>query len=338
MTRRRTRSWVDLVIGWIDRVPGPAWLVYAALVVLSVVASVIPRLLDGAVIDALTVSFAALTVTPFALLHATERASRRALAEFRPALGALEPEYDELELRLTTTSAATAIMSVVLGIAIVTAGILSVRGGWGVASENSVLTNAVTIGQEVILNAALLTFLLHQIRVVRTITRIHRDATGIVLWNVRPNRAFARVTVLTAIAIVVLYVTAAVGSALTSDNPAIAAVLAILALAIATLAFAGPLVGMRRRLVGERERQLGETDRVFEEVATRLRADVDAGDFEAAARLDGVVSALAGERERLRKVPTWPWSADTLRAFLTSLGVPVALWLVTTLLGRLLFP
>lgn len=338
MTRRRARSWVDVVIGWIDRIPGPPWAVYAALVVLSVVASVIPRLLDGALIDGLTIAFAALTFTPFAVLHATAHASRRALAEFRPALGALEPDYDELERRLATTSAAAAIVSIVLSAAIVTGGAVSVRGGWGIAPENSVLTNAVTIVQEVILNAALLTFLLHQVGVVRTITRIHRDATGIVLWDVRPHRAFARVTVLTAIAIVVLYVTAAVGSALTSDNPAIAAGLGVVALAIATVAFAGPLAGMRRRLVRERDRQLGETDRAFEAVATRLRAGVDAGDFDDAARVEGVVSALAGERARLRTVSTWPWSADTLRAFLTSLGVPIALWLVTTLLGRLLFP
>jgi hypothetical protein len=338
MTRRRARSWVDVVIGWFDRVPGPAWVVYAVLIVLSVVVNVIPRLLDGAVIDALTIGFAALTFTPFAVLHATANASRRALAEFRPALGALEPHYDDLERQLSTTSPANAIVSTVLGVVIVTSGALSVRGGWGIAPENSVATNAVTAVQEVILNAALLTFLLHQVHAVRTISRIHREATNIVLWNVRPHTAFARVTVLASIAIVVLYVTAAVGSVLSTDSPALAAVLAALTLAIATVAFAGPLVGMRRRLVRERERQLGETDRVFEEVAARLRADVDAGDLEAAARLDGVVSSLVSERERLRKVSTWPWSADTLRAFLTSLGVPIVLWFVTTVLGRLLFP
>jgi hypothetical protein len=30
-------------------------------------------------------------------------------------------------------------------------------------------------------------------------------------------------------------------------------------------------------------------------------------------------------------------SADTLRAFLTSLGIPILLWLLTSFLGRVLF-
>src|SRR5690349_2635009 len=120
MTRRRTRSWVDIVIGWIDRLPGPAWIAYTALVIISVATSVVTRLIDGAVIDTLTIAFAALTFTPFAVLHATADASRRALAEFRPALGELETQYDDLERRLATTSAATAIVSALIGASIVT--------------------------------------------------------------------------------------------------------------------------------------------------------------------------------------------------------------------------
>jgi hypothetical protein len=212
-----------------------------------------------------------------------------------------------------------------------------VDGGWGVDASNSVLTNVVTFSQEVLLNAGLSTFLLHEIGRVRTITRIHREATAIELWNVRPHNAFARVTVLAAILIILFYVSAAISSALSTRNSVIAAVLAGLALIIATVVFIGPLIGMRQRLVREKEKQLGETDRAFEVVATRLRADVAAGDLAHAAGLNDVISGLVAERERLKKVSAWPWSADTLRAFLTSLGVPIVLWLVTSLLGRLLF-
>ena len=50
------------------------------------------------------------------------------------------------------------------------------------------------------------------------------------------------------------------------------------------------------------------------------------------------MAALAADRDRLRRVSTWPWSADTLRAFLTSLAIPILLWFLTSFLGRLLFP
>lgn len=337
-TRRRARSWVDAVTALIERLPGPPWVAYAILVVVPVAATVILRLLDGVYIDALIVTFAALTFTPFAVTFYVNRAAKRALADFRPALGELEPEYDDLEWKLSNASFATGIAGAVIGIGIVTGGNLTVDGGWGVSADNSLATNIVTLATQYILNTSLVTYLLHQVGNLRTITRIHRDATNIQLWNVRPHNAFARVTVLGAIGITVPYVTAAIFSALFAANSVIAIVIIVAALAIATLLFVGPLVGMRRRLVDEKERQLSETDRVFEEVAANLRKDLDAGKVAGAATYESAMAALGADRDRLRRVSTWPWSADTLRAFLTSLAIPILLWLLTSFLGRVLFP
>ena len=335
--RRRLRSWVDVVSDLIDRLPGPPWAVHIILAVVSVAATVILRLLDGVVINPLTIAYAALTFTPLAMTFYINRAAKRALADFRPALGELEPEYDELERRLATTSAATGIVGAVIGIGIVTIGNLTADGAWGVSPENSLATNVVILATQFILNASLMTFLLHQVGNLRTIVRIHREATNIQLWNVRPHNAFARVTVLAAIAITVPYVTASVFSALFSENAVVTILIVIAALGLATLLFVGPLTGMRRRLVREKELQLSATDRVFEVAAARLRTDLDAGELASAAGLQSAMGALGIERDRLKRVSTWPWSADTMRAFLTSLGIPIVLWLVTSALGRLLF-
>ena len=79
-TGRRARSWVDAVVALIDRLPGPPWVAYAILVVLSVAATVILRLLDGVYINPLVIVYAALTFTPFAVAHYINQAARRALA------------------------------------------------------------------------------------------------------------------------------------------------------------------------------------------------------------------------------------------------------------------
>ena len=47
MPTRRARSWVDAVTALIDRLPGPPWVTYLVLVVLSTAATVWLRLLDG---------------------------------------------------------------------------------------------------------------------------------------------------------------------------------------------------------------------------------------------------------------------------------------------------
>jgi hypothetical protein len=335
--RRRVRSWVDTVLALVDRLPGPPWATYAVLIVLSIAVTIGLRLLAGAPIDALMIVFAGLSFTPFAIMQYINRAAKAALEDFRPALGDLDSEYPEFERQLTTTSFATGVVGAAVGIGIVIAGTLTVGGAWGVTADNWVVTNIVTIFLQLALNTGLVTFLLHEVGHLRTITRIHRNATNIQLWNVRTHNAFARVTVLTAIAITVTYGTAALFSALSSANPVIAIVIVVVALGLATLLFVGPLTGMRRRLLREKELQLSETDRAFEIVAARLRKDVDAGDMAAGSELESLMSALSIERDRLRKVSTWPWSADTLRAFVTSLGVPVLLWFLTTALGRVLF-
>lgn len=328
---------MDAVIAWVDRLPGPPWATYAVLTALSIAAVVVLRMIDHAAIEPVAIVYAGLTFTPFAFMHAINRAARAALADFRPALGDLESEYPRLERQLTTTSFATGLVGAAIGVGIVAAGVLSAGNAWGVAPDNMLITNVVGVGLLVILNAGVTTFFLHEFGHLRAITRIHRLATGIALWDARSHRAFSRVTAMAAIAITVPYVSAALLSALSDTQPIVATSAVIVSLALATVLFAGPLLGMRRRLRREKEELLGATDRSFEQVATALRTRIDGRDFAGAAELESVLGGLAIERERLKKVSTWPWSADTLRAFLTSLGLPVLLWFVTTVLGRLLF-
>lgn len=335
--RRRPRSWMDAVIALIDRFPGPPWAAYVVLVALSTGISMGVRLLEGSPIDGLAVLFAGLTFTPFAVMLYINRAAREALEDFRPALGELEPEYASFERRLTTTSVWAGILGAVIGVGIALVGVFTAEGGWGVTPTNGLATNIVSGILLLIFNAGVTTLVVHELGHLRAISRIHREATNIQLWNVRPQNAFARLSAAAAVAITLPYGTAALLSALIDRNGLFAGVLVAVLVVFATLLFVGPLVGMRRRLVREKEEQLSENDRSSEVVAEQLRSDVDAGKFTDAAGLEGVLSALATERERLRKASTWPWNADTLRAFLTSLGVPVVLWLVTTLLGRLLF-
>ena len=107
------------------------------------------------------------------------RAATRALAEFLSALAELDPEYVDLEWKLSNASFATGIVGAVIGIGIVTGGNLTVDGGRGVSADNSLATNVVTLATQYILNTSLVTYLLHQVGNLRTITRIHRDATDI---------------------------------------------------------------------------------------------------------------------------------------------------------------
>ena len=65
-----------------------------------------------------------------------------------------------------------------------------------------------------------------------------------------------------------------------------------------------------------------------------LRADCRATDRVDA--LDRTISALRHERELLAKLPTWPWSAGTIRGFGSALLLPIAVFLVQRFLTQAL--
>ena len=96
--RRPAGSWPDAVISLVDRLPGAPWLTYALVTLVAISVFVGQRLVDGIEINPVTVGYIELTVLPLAGMHYANRSAARALDDFRPALGELEPEYDTLPL------------------------------------------------------------------------------------------------------------------------------------------------------------------------------------------------------------------------------------------------
>lgn len=51
-------------------------------------------------------------------------------------------------------------------------------------------------------------------------------------------------------------------------------------------------------------------------------------------RLATAQTALISQRDLIGRLSTWPWSTGTIRGFATTLLIPVAIWLITRLLDR----
>ena len=47
------------------------------------------------------------------------------------------------------------------------------------------------------------------------------------------------------------------------------------------------------------------------------------------------VSGVATTREQISRLPTWPWSPEVLRGFITALLLPILIWVVTRQLGQI---
>jgi hypothetical protein len=334
------RSWVDLLIAAIERLPGPAWVFYLGVSIAFAVASVGLRWLDGTekpgVLHPDTIVWALLTIYGLAFVHLLQGTARRALAAFRPALGALDSQYTELERRLTTMSPVVAAVVVFAGIAIQIVGSSTSPSGWGITAHSSLLTNVFTYVQEGLLGIFLVVFLIRAVGQFRLIARIHRDATNINLYESEPHNAFSRLTFATSVSITVPYAIADIITASSSPYGVSPFELLLLlsAIFISVAIFILPLNGMHRHLVRLKNRAIVDSDLRFESAASALHSSVDAGRYDQIDSINKALLSLVIENDKLKKVSTWPWRAETLRGFLSSIALPIVLWLITTLLGR----
>ena len=338
------RSWVDRLVDWIARIPGPAWLFYGGVTIALVVLGHGLRWLDGSIpygeFDALRFANDALVVYPLALLHYLNATARSALQAFRPALGTLESQLHLLQRGLTRVSQRVLLTSGSIGIVLAVLSLLADPAGWGItadASAASRITAAIQVTFEFLMFGVMVAHVIHQLRIV---SRIHREASGVSLYERGAQRAFSNLTVRAAIGLVapvyfysflVLLTEGTLGS-MSAVDAVMVAVLMLLSAAVFIL----PLNGMHRRLQDERSRLIQEVDWRLEATARRLHAVVDSGAFAKTRDLAVTLSALKDEKHQLSAVSTWPWENATLRGFLSSIGLPVLLWLITRYLGRLL--
>jgi len=336
---RARRSWVDALTAVVERLPVPPWLVYLPLALLLGGTSVALRWADGSYpfpqLAPITTVFACAGAYVLGVVHYLDRAARRALAEFRPALGTLEPRYAELERRLTTMPPWQALLAIGLGAIPPVAGHLG--GGWGITQQTSLATNLYTVAVQLLLNVLVAVFFMRVARQLATIVRIHREADGIRLSDPVAHSAFSRYTFRAAVLIAIPYALVEVAAGLLNESTVVELVLLALALLLSVAVFVLPLRGMHARLVTLKQRQLDAIEQAFDRAGAELTAAVGAGagprELRAASE---AVTALGVARERVRHLSAWPWSPQALRGFLSSIAVPVALWLATPVLEGML--
>ena len=175
--------------------------------------------------------------------------------------------------------------------------------------------------------------IVHTIRQLRLISRLSGLARNVDIFKPAPINAFSRLTAVTAsgiLAFVVLFV-------LTNPDQPLAFIgqeLAMTGLAVAC--FVLPLRVMHNRLITEKAILVAAGQDRLKTVLGRLHVAVDANDLSNADQLEKTLSSVLAERDVLAKLPTWPWSAVTFRGFASALLVPVVIFVITQLIGRLL--
>jgi hypothetical protein len=331
-------SWIDRLTQWITRIPGPSWLFYIAALLAFALLNNAVFWLDGSLatgsFDRVGILDSFFIVFPLALYHHLSLVADRSFQEFRPVLTSSDAELRILEYRLTRLPRRPGWLAVVVGTVL---GIVSVQSDPAVYRLDVTSTLLPVVYQHVGQISVIvvgLALIIQTIRQLRLVIGLHRQASGIDLFQLGPVHAFASLTARAGIGLLIFLVfnTLLELSNITAAPLSAVAVVGSLAVAVFVL----PLLGMRNRLKAEKARLLSATNEAIKVTIGRVHGQVNADDYENIAGLNTAMSALVVERDIINGISIWPWDASTLRGFATTLLLPIFLWLVTRILERLI--
>jgi hypothetical protein len=334
------RSWLDILIDWVDGLPGPAGLAYLIALIPALVLLGIPEWLSGGQVGEISPTqavWALALVGPVWLIHYLDGVARGALATFAPTLGADRSTLATLEYELTVIPARPALLLLLFSALRTTEAFVLQPASEGLDGQ----TPAALIIRwplEVVVTGLVLVLLYHTVRQLRLVARIHAMAPRVNLFRPVPLYAFSRLTSRTAIGLAALIIPFGVNLSLATSALDYLSTFTLYALILGTavLAFVSPLVGMHRRMDLEKKRLQTEVGTRIEILIDDLHASVDRRDLAGADGQNKTLTSLIAERELLRRLSTWPWQAGTAGAVLSAVMLPIGLWLVTRLLGNVI--
>jgi hypothetical protein len=96
------------------------------------------------------------------------------------------------------------------------------------------------------------------------------------------------------------------------------------------------LWGIHDRLVAEKAMLVRDVERRTSEVAAELYERVDGRDLSAMSSINDSLSGLTLLRQRIDRLPTWPWPPQVLRGFVSALLLPIVIFVLTRVISVIL--
>ena len=173
----------------------------------------------------------------------------------------------------------------------------------------------------------------HIARQLGLVARIHREAQAIDPFDRVPVYAFSSLTVRAGLAYVIsgLYALTVQGSFQEGNLVALPVLAVTFGAGIAC--FVLPLWGIHERLGREKEALLRDVEARMGRLGEEMYRRIDAGQFDGTKVVSEALAGVGALRERISRLPTWPWPPNLMRGFISALLLPVVVYIVSRLIG-----
>jgi hypothetical protein len=171
---------------------------------------------------------------------------------------------------------------------------------------------------------------------LRQVARIQGEATNVDPFDRTSIYAFSRLTALVGVSyLIAVSYSLTVNAAFQQGN--VASIVFIGgSMVFAVLAFTLPMLGIHGRLVREKEALVRDTERRINQLVAELYARIDDGRFDATKELSDSMAGVSAHRDRLGRLPTWPWPPEVVRGFISALVLPLAIYILTRVISALI--
>jgi len=266
------------------------------------------------------------------------RIARSAIRTFWPATGWPADEQAAWEYQFMAMPRGHELVALLIGLAIAVAATVAAPAaivGAQTGREAAYVAFLPTFATGYALNAV---GVLLGARWLGHVAEIHRSARAIDPFDRGPIYAFSKLTMYVGLVILLAtYYTFTLNASFVNGNlPAL--VMMPFTSVLGILAFIAPLWGIHGRLVREKARLLGEVDHRIRAVGAELYQNIDAGDLEPSKVINDTIAALRALRDQIRELPTWPWSPQLLRGFVTALLLPVVVYVLSRFAAGAVIP
>lgn len=335
-------SWVNRITAWVSRLPGTSWVYYLGLwVVLFLIPSFIywnEGVFPVGTFLPVQGFIAGAIVFFLVMIHYLDERAGASVASMRPALKVSEGEYQELQYQLTNLPAGMTLISSLITLAIIFLTELMIEPySIEVLDVSPISANLFRFIYFIgwwVMGA----FMYHAVHQLRLINRIYTQHTRVNLFRMKPMYAFSNLSALTAGSLaMILYGWMAVAPEVSLADP-ITFIITLILLLIAVVIFIWPQLGIHNLQVAEKDRLLEEANQRFETIIAELHRRVDAGELDQMNDLRLTMTNLEMELNSLKGIHTWPWQPETVRWLITALVLPLGLWLIQSVLQRVLAP
>jgi hypothetical protein len=333
-------SWIDRFNDWLETRPLQAWLLHIVFGVALIVIQMLFLQLDdglgaGEILPVIVYNGLAI---PFllALIQLLDNQAMAALKAMRPVLDLGEQAVDQTAYRLANMPFLAPLLagSTMMILTILTPLVSAEPVRYAALEQRpifAVVFHIIDKGSAFLFGVVLY----HTIRQLRQVNNIHMNHVRINLFHLQPLQAFSKLTASTALGLLVfVYGWMIINPELLAD-PLIAGY-ALVFTALAVTVFVWPLWGAHNLMVMEKEKALQEIDLRLEATFSKFNQLVQADDYEATDRLNGVIASLEAQYQRISAIPTWPWRSETARLALTAIALPLILMIIQSFLLQVL--